>query len=152
MKNNLIKQLCERIASENEKIHIILDKVVDVFVTQFSSVENGPQLVFLPRDTVFVSDIDNGIRVAITRDFAQFGVTVSVVNSDGSTLAECRLDTNNQFSETFGRMPAELKTRIRKLFDAISEIDINAPDEVEAVSEETPDVSPSEVDAIEPQA
>ena len=152
MKNELIKQLCERIASENEKIHIILDKVVDVFVAQFSSVENGPQLMFSPRDTVFVSDIDNGVRVAITRDFAQLGVTVSVVNSDGSTLAECRLDTNNQFSETFGRMPVELKTRIRKFFDAISEIDINATDEVEAVSEETPNVSPSEVDVIEPQA
>ena len=150
MKNELIKQLCERIASENEKIHIILDKVVDVFVAQFSSVENGPQLMFSPRDTVFVSDI-NGVRVAITRDFAQLGVTVSVVNSDGSTLAECRLDTNNQFSETFGRMPVELKNRIRKFFDAISEIDINATDEVEAVPDETPNVSPSEVDVIEPQ-
>ena len=152
MKNELIKQLCERIASENEKIHIILDKVVDVFVAQFSSVENGPQLMFSPRDTVFVSDIDNGVRVAITRDFASLGVAVSVVNSDGSTLAECRLDTNNQFNETFGRMPVELKTRIRKFFDAISEIDINATDEVEAVSEETPAVAPSEVDVIEPQA
>ena len=151
MKNDLIKQLCERIASENEKIHTILDKVVDAFVAQFSSVENGPQLMFSPRDTVFVSDIDNGIRVAITRDFAQLGVAVSVVNSDGSTLAECRLDTNNQFSETFGRMPAELKTRIRKLFDAISEIDINAPDEIEAASE-TPADNPPEVDVIEAQA
>lgn len=151
MKNELIKQLCERIASENEKIHIILDKVVDVFVAQFSSVENGPQLMFSPRDTVFVSDIDNGVRVAITRDFAQLGVAVSVVNSDGSTLAECRLDTNNQFNETFGRMPVELKTRIRKFFDAISEIDINAPDEPEAAPE-TPAVAPSEVDVIEPQA
>lgn len=146
MKNELIKQLCERIASENEKIHIILDKIVDVFVAQFSSVENGPQLLFSPRDAVFVSDIDNGVRVAIARDFAQLGVAVSVVNSDGSTFAECHLDTNNQFNESFSRMPVELKKRIRKFFDAISEIDINATDEIEAVSE-TP-----EVDVIETQA
>ena len=150
MKNQIIKQLYDATAAELEGIHIILDKVIDAIAAELASVENGPQIMYSPREDVFVVDLDDGARILISRDFAQFGVVVSVISNDVK-LAECRLDTGNRYNESAGRIPTALKERVRKLFDAISVIN-SAVDEPVPEESETPAVEPSEVDVIEPQA
>ena len=151
MKNELIKQMNDVILQESPKLHEILEKVIDKVAEIFNAKEKGPQLLFSPREATFISDIDQNTRLVIQRDFANLGIGIDVITQEG-TIAHAILDTRNGFNEQCGRLPKELKATVTEIFDAISEIDINATDEeVPVPTEETPTVPASDVDVIEPQ-
>ena len=148
--NNLITQLNDIVLQESPKLHQILDKVVDEVVKIFEAKENGPEILFSPSETAFITNLDSTTRLVIQRNFAKFGVDVDIVVQDTGSIAHCELNTRNGFNQSFGRLSKELKPLVNEIFDKISEIDINATDE-ETPVEETPTVPESEVDVIEPQ-
>ena len=155
MKNQLLNQLSEKLKNEQygiDKLHNILDNVIDTCQTFFNKNENGPQLMWAPRDEVFVFPLSESTHIRISRNFVTLAIDLQVVQNENDVMAIASLNTQNQYREEFSRMPKELKSQITELFGLISDIDINnvLTDENAAPKEEATSIPASEVDVIEP--
>lgn len=96
-------------------ISVILDKYTEVFNTEMKFNSEAP---------AFVGELGE-YTLVLTRDLNGLFVKVNVINSNNVTVADCGLNVEGKFSETFTRIPVELKKAISEWFDLISEIDVD---------------------------
>lgn len=117
--NNINEQLRNMTLAYVNKLHDILGVVLDKYVEVFNT-----DMQFNPEGPVFVSELGE-YRIILSRDLNGLFIKVNVVNQNNETVADCGLNVEGKFTETFTRMAAEPKKLLTAWFDAISEIDIN---------------------------
>ena len=101
------------------KLHNILGTALDKYVEVFNT-----EMQFNPEGPVFVGELGE-YRIILSRDINGLFIKVNVVNQNNETVAECGLNVEGKFTETFTRMTSEPKKILAAWFDAISEIDVN---------------------------
>jgi hypothetical protein len=117
--NNINEQLRNMTVTYVNKLHDILSVILDKYVEVFNA-----EMQFNPEGPAFVSELGE-YRIILTRDLNGLFIKVNVVNQNNETVADCGLNVEGKFTETFTRMAAEPKKILTTWFDAISEIDIN---------------------------
>lgn len=141
--NNVNEQLRNMTVIYVNKLHNILSVVLDKYVEVFNA-----DMQFNPEGPAFVSELGE-YRIILSRDLNGLFVKVNVVNSNNVTVADCGLNVEGKFTETFTRMPIELKKTISEWFDLISGIDVDNivlspdkesehPEVITAVNDEVP--------------
>ena len=117
--NNINEQLRNMTVTYVNKLHDILSVILDKYVEVFNA-----DMQFNPEGPAFVSELGE-YRIILTRDLNGLFIKVNVVNQNNETVADCGLNVEGKFTETFTRMATEPKKILTTWFDAISEIDIN---------------------------
>ena len=117
--NNINEQLRNMTITYVNKLHDILSVVLDKYVEVFNA-----DMQFNPEGPAFVSELGE-YRIILSRDLNGLFIKVNVVNQNNETVADCGLNVEGKFTETFTRMTSEPKKILTAWFDAISEIDIN---------------------------
>ena len=117
--NNINEQLRNMTVTYVNKLHDILSVILDKYVEVFNA-----EMQFNPEGPAFVSELGE-YRIILTRDLNGLFIKVNVVNQNNETVADCGLNVEGKFTETFTRMATEPKKILTTWFDAISEIDIN---------------------------
>lgn len=141
--NNINEQLRNMTVTYVNKLHDILSVALDKYTEVFNT-----EMQFNPEGPAFVSELGE-YRIILARDLNGLFVKVNVVNSNNVTVADCGLNVEGKFSETFTRMPIELKKIISEWFDLISGIDVDnivlspdkeseQPEVITAVNDEVP--------------
>jgi hypothetical protein len=140
-RNNEMNHANERLRNMTvvyvNKLHNILGTALDKYVEVFNT-----EMQFNPEGPVFVGELGE-YRIILSRDINGLFIKVNVVNQNNETVAECGLNVEGKFTETFTRMPKEFKQSVVTWFGMISEIDADAlidepsevtePEKVEAV-------------------
>lgn len=134
---DIISQLNTISLANTYKAHDLLDRVLAVLSVNFPTNE----IRFDNERVAFVTEVE-GFVFIVQRDLNTFTV-VSRVASGNDLIAECTIDIDGRFKETYGRMSnAELKAKISTWFTEVGNIDVTtlqteAPAEAEEnVSEE----------------
>ena len=115
---------------------VALDKYVEVFNTEMQFNLEGP---------AFVSELGE-YRIILSRDINGLFIKVNVINKNNETVAECGLNVEGKFTETFTRIPKEFKQSLAAWFGMISEIDVDALG-VESTDEPSEVTEPEKVEA-----
>lgn len=140
MNNLVVQQLADATVRLSGDLHQILDKTITAFESVFV-----PKLEFNPNIAAFETNI-NGLRFIVLRDLNTLNIIARVANED-DILASANINVNLEYVENFKRLPSnELKTSVRKWFDLISEITLDAPEEEpqpEPQQEAQPEVIPT---------
>lgn len=136
MNNLIVQQLADATVRLSGDLHQILDKTISAFESVFV-----PKLEFNPNITAFETNI-NGVRFIVLRDLNTLNIIARVANED-DILASANINVNLEYVENFKRLPSnELKSSVRRWFDLISEITLDAPEE-EPQQEAQPEVIPT---------
>lgn len=117
--NNINEQLRNMTVTYVNKLHDILSVALDKYTEVFNT-----ELQFNPEGPAFVSELGE-YRIILSRDLNGLFIKVNVVNQNNETVADCGLNVEGKFTETFTRMTTEPKKILATWFDAISEIDVN---------------------------
>lgn len=117
--NNINEQLRSMTITYVNKLHDILSVALDKYTEVFNT-----ELQFNPEGPAFVSELGE-YRIILSRDLNGLFIKVNVVNQNNETVADCGLNVEGKFTETFTRMTAEPKKLLTAWFDSISEIDVN---------------------------
>lgn len=149
MKNELIKRMSTEAFDKVKPLHIILDHVIDCFVTTFGDQPGSPDLIYRPTDGIFISPFADEAKLVIERNFNTFSIDVKVVTPDNYIVASCSLDVNNDYSETYKRMSDDLKKTVQSFFNSISSADITT--ELSSKPSTPPEIHESDVDVIQPE-
>ena len=145
---DIISQLNTISLTNTYKTHDLLDRVLTILSINFPTNE----IRFDNERVAFVTDVE-GFTFIVQRDLNSFTV-VSRVATGNDLIAECTVDVDGRFKETYSRMSnAELKAKISSWFTEVGNIDVTtlqteAPAEAEQnVPEEN--VEPEKEDGIQ---
>lgn len=117
--NDIISQLNTISLANTYKTHDLLDRVLAILSINFPTNE----IRFDNERVAFVAEVE-GFTFIVQRDLNTFTV-VSRVAAGNDLIAECTVDIEGRFKETYGRMSnTALKAKISTWFTEVGNIDV----------------------------